>query len=93
MSEITTLTIKIPVELKELIRAAAADAGHSLSAEAGARLEQSFTHKGKKSAKATEHDIDNQHTNEIIEEALTQKEIKKLRTLLLSVRKTISKKK
>ncbi len=93
MSEITTLTIKIPVELKEQIRAAAADAGHSLSAEVGARLEESFSHKGKKNAKATEHDVDNQHTSEAIEGALTQKEIKKLRTLLLSVRKTIGKKK
>ncbi|TPG62481.1 Arc family DNA-binding protein [Ewingella americana] len=93
MSEISTLTIKIPVELKEQIRAAAAEAEHSLSVEVCARLEESFSHKEKKSAKASEHDIDNQHTSENAEPALTQKELKKLRTLLVSVRKTISKKK
>lgn len=93
MSEISTLTIKIPVELKEQIRAAAAEAEHSLSAEVCERLEQSLKEKGKKTAKATEHDIDSQHTSENTEPALTQKELKKLRTLLISVRKTISKKK
>ncbi len=93
MSEISTLTIKIPVELKEQIRAAAAEAEHSLSVEVCARLEESFSHKEKKSEKANEHDIDNQHTSENTEPALTQKELKKLRTLLASVRKTISKKK
>jgi len=90
MSEISTLTIKIPVELKEHIRAAAAQAEHSLSAEVCQRLEQSFKEKGKKAAKAPEDEIDNQHTSENTEPALTQKEIKKLRTLLVSVRKTLS---
>lgn len=95
MSEITTLTVKITVELKELIKNAAAEAEHSLSAEVAARLEESFnpgTHKGKKAAKATEHDIDNQHLEEDSEPALTTKEIKKLRTLI-NARKASSKKK
>ncbi|MEE8728237.1 MAG: hypothetical protein SOI28_01335 [Rahnella inusitata] len=95
MSEITTLTVKISVELKELIKNAAAEAEHSLSAEVAARLEASFTpgaHKGKKAAKATEHDIDNQHLAEESEPALTAKEIKKLRTLI-NARKASSKKK
>ncbi len=93
MSEITTLTIKIPAELKELIKNAAADAQHSLSAEVWARLEKSFaTHdeksvddkKGKKVVKAEEPEIevDNQHLGEHTEPALTQKELKKLRQLL-----------
>lgn len=93
MSEISTLTIKIPVELKELIRAAAAESERSLSAEVCERLEESFAPKGKKAAKTAEHEIDSQHTSEHTEPALTAKEIKKLRTLLVSVRKTISKKK
>ena len=95
MSEITTLTVKISVELKELIKNAAAEAEHSLSAEVAARLEESFTpgaHKGKKAAKAIEHDIDNQHLAEESEPALTAKEIKKLRTLI-NARKASSKKK
>ena len=95
MSEITTLTVKIPVELKELIKNAAAEAENSLSAEVAARLEESFNPaapKGKKAAKATEHEIDNQHLAEETEPALTTKEIKKLRTLL-NARKASSKKK
>ncbi|SUI87576.1 Uncharacterised protein [Serratia quinivorans] len=42
MSEISTLTIKIPLELKEKIRAIAADNQLSLSAEVCQRLENSF---------------------------------------------------
>jgi len=95
MSEITTLTVKIPVELKELIKNAAAEAEHSLSAEVAARLEESFNPtapKGKKAAKTIEDEIDNQHIAEDSEPALTAKEIKKLRTLL-NTRKTSGKKK
>ena len=89
------MTVKIPFELKELIKHAAAEAEHSLSAEVAARLEESFNPaapKGKKAAKATEHEIDNQHLAEETEPALTTKEIKKLRTLL-NARKASSKKK
>lgn len=42
MSEISTLTIKIPLELKEKIRAAAAENEFSLSVEVCQRLESSF---------------------------------------------------
>lgn len=86
MSEISTLTIKIPLVLKEQIREAALAAEHSLSVEVCARLEHSFAvtndKKEKKEAKATESEVDNQHLSENIEPALTQKELKKLRLLL-----------
>ncbi|WP_205836899.1 hypothetical protein, partial [Neorhizobium alkalisoli] len=42
MSEISTLTIKIPLALKEKIRAAAAENEFSLSVEVCQRLESSF---------------------------------------------------
>jgi len=97
MSEISTLTIKIPVELKEQIKAAALEAEHSLSSEVCARLVASFTvveeKKSRKHAKDDELlEIDSQHTSENTEPALTQKELKKLRTLL-NTRKTATKKK
>lgn len=93
MSEITTLTIKIPAELKELIKLAAAEAQHSLSAEVWARLEKSFQaqtdvetddKKGKKAVKVenSEIEVDSQHLSEHTEPVLTQKELKKIRQLL-----------
>ncbi|AHG18243.1 regulatory protein [Chania multitudinisentens RB-25] len=85
MSEISTLTIKIPLELKEKIKAAALENDHSLSAEVCKRLESSFQVPDKPSKKqvALHHDeIDSQHTEEENEQPLSQKELKKLRLLL-----------
>ena len=85
MSEISTLTIKIPLELKEKIRAIAADNQLSLSAEVCQRLENSFdlpTKVAKKSAELHHGEIDNQEVEEEIEQPLNQKELKKLRQLL-----------
>ncbi|CAI0721965.1 Arc family DNA-binding protein [Serratia ficaria] len=87
MSEISTLTIKIPLELKEKIRAAAADNEFSLSAEVCQRLENSFAASSKAAKKPAElqHDeIDNQGIEEQNEQPLSQKELKKLRQLLKS---------
>lgn len=42
MSEISTLTIKIPLELKEKIKAAALEKQFSLSTEVCERLEKKF---------------------------------------------------
>ncbi|MCC3701500.1 hypothetical protein [Rouxiella badensis] len=98
MSEISTLTIKIPLALKEQIREAALQGEHSLSAEVCARLEESFIaaedKKSRKVAKVEEPEIDNQHLGENTEPALTQKELKKLRQLINKApTKTHSKKK
>ncbi|MCP1107948.1 Arc family DNA-binding protein [Serratia nevei] len=90
MSEISTLTIKIPLELKEKIRTAAAENEFSLSVEVCQRLENSFSapvaakaEKPAKKADALHHgEIDNQSTEEEIEQPLSQKELKKLRQLL-----------
>ncbi|CAI0821037.1 Arc family DNA-binding protein [Serratia proteamaculans] len=85
MSEISTLTIKIPLELKEKIRAIAADNQLSLSAEVCQRLENSFdlpTKAAKKSTELHHGEIDNQEVEEEIEQPLNQKELKKLRQLL-----------
>ncbi|OMQ26937.1 hypothetical protein [Serratia oryzae] len=85
MSEISTLTIKIPLELKEKIRASALENELSLSAEVCKRLESSFQPPAKTSKKhaAVHHDeIDSQSTEEEIEQPLSQKELKKLRQLL-----------
>ncbi|MGQ8775418.1 Arc family DNA-binding protein [Serratia sp. NA_112.1] len=90
MSEISTLTIKIPLELKEKIRAIAADNQLSLSAEVCQRLENSFdlpakgdkNKTAKKSAELHHGEIDNQGIEEEIEQPLNQKELKKLRQLL-----------
>ena len=89
MSEISTLTIKIPLELKEKIRAIAADNQLSLSAEVCQRLESSFDlpTKAEKTAK-----IDNQGIEEEVEQPLNQKELKKLRQLLKGSAKTGKKK-
>ncbi|CAI1035899.1 Arc family DNA-binding protein [Serratia quinivorans] len=88
MSEISTLTIKIPLELKEKIRAIASDNQLSLSAEVCQRLENSFDlpakadKTAKKSAELHHGEIDNQGIEEEIEQPLNQKELKKLRQLL-----------
>jgi hypothetical protein len=88
MSEISTLTIKIPLELKEKIRAIAADNQLSLSAEVCQRLENSFDlpakaeKAAKKSTELHHGEIDNQGIEEEIEQPLNQKELKKLRQLL-----------
>lgn len=85
MSEISTLTIKIPLALKEQIKAIALENQLSLSAEVCQRLEDSFAVPAKTSKKAAplhHDDIDNQGTEEEIEQPLSQKELKKLRQLL-----------
>ncbi len=89
MSEISTLTIKIPLELKEKIRAAAAENEFSLSVEVCQRLESSFSAPATKAEKPAQKadelhhgEIDNQSTEEEIEQPLSQKELKKLRQLL-----------
>lgn len=82
MSEISSLSLKIPQDLKEKIKAAALENEVSLSAEVCARLVKSFD------IEEHAHDvdeadvIDNQNTEEIVEQPLTAKEIKKLRQLL-----------
>ncbi|CFQ55270.1 hypothetical protein [Yersinia aleksiciae] len=93
MSEISTLTIKIPLELKEKIKAAALEKQFSLSTEVCERLEQSFvvdvkSAKGsRKEAKLHHSEIDNQGVEEISEQPLSQKELKKLRQLLKAPQK------
>lgn len=82
MSEISTLSIKIPAALKEQIRDAALSGEHSLSAEVCARLEKSFAVTDEKNGKAEKFANDNQHLGEQTEPALTQKELKKLRLLI-----------
>lgn len=85
MSEISTLTIKIPLELKEKIKAIALENELSLSAEVCKRLESSFqppVKTSKKQAAVHHDDIDSQSTEEEIEQPLSQKELKKLRQLL-----------
>lgn len=88
MSEISTLTIKIPLELKEKIKAAALEKQFSLSTEVCERLEQSFevevksSKSSRKEAKLHHSEIDNQDVEEVSEQPLSQKELKKLRQLL-----------
>ncbi|WP_024529276.1 Arc family DNA-binding protein [Serratia fonticola] len=85
MSEISTLTIKIPLALKEQIKAIALENQLSLSAEVCQRLEHSFevpAKANKKVAPLHHDDIDNQGTEEEVEQPLSQKELKKLRQLL-----------
>ncbi|MDA5493182.1 hypothetical protein PGS50_07930 [Yersinia intermedia] len=88
MSEISTLTIKIPLELKEKIKAAALEKQFSLSTEVCERLEKSFeidvksSKTSRKDAKLHHGEIDNQGVEEISEQPLSQKELKKLRQLL-----------
>lgn len=93
MSEISTLTIKIPLELKEKIKAAALEKEFSLSAEVCERLEASFevdvknSKSSRKDAKLHHSEIDNQGVEEISEQPLSQKELKKLRQLLKAPQK------
>ncbi|EKN3344802.1 hypothetical protein NE897_00455 [Yersinia ruckeri] len=99
MSEVSTLTIKIPLELKEKIRAAALEKQFSLSTEVCERLEQSFdvaaksNKGGRKGTKAHQAKIDNQGIEEDAEQPLSQKELKKLRWLLKDAVKANQKKK
>ncbi|AAM85632.1 hypothetical protein CQP30_01735 [Yersinia pestis] len=99
MSEISTLTIKIPLELKEKIKAAALEKQFSLSTEVCERLAQSFeadikgSISSSKNAKLHHDEIDNQGVEEISEQPLSQKELKKLRQLLKDSAKTAQKKK
>ncbi|AJI93925.1 hypothetical protein BD65_303 [Yersinia ruckeri] len=99
MSEVSTLTIKIPLELKEKIRAAALEKQFSLSTEVCERLEQSFdvvaksSKGGRKGTKAHRAEIDNQGIEEDAEQPLSQKELKKLRWLLKDAVKANQKKK
>lgn len=99
MSEISTLTIKIPLELKEKIKAAALEKQFSLSTEVCERLEQSFefevknSKSSRKEAKLHHSEIDNQGVEEVSEQPLSQKELKKLRQLLRDGVKAPQKKK
>ncbi|MFL4555652.1 hypothetical protein [Yersinia kristensenii] len=99
MSEISTLTIKIPLELKEKIKAAALEKQFSLSTEVCERLEQSFevevksSKSSRKEAKLHHSEIDNQGVEEVSEQPLSQKELKKLRQLLKDGVKAPQKKK
>ncbi|AYD44022.1 hypothetical protein DXZ79_10125 [Yersinia rochesterensis] len=99
MSEISTLTIKIPLELKEKIKAAALEKQFSLSTEVCERLEQSFelevksSKSSRKEAKLHHSEIDNQGVEEMSEQPLSQKELKKLRQLLKDGVKAPQKKK
>ncbi|MGE4799748.1 hypothetical protein [Yersinia hibernica] len=93
MSEISTLTIKIPLELKEKVKAAALEKQFSLSTEVCERLEKSFavevknSKSSRKDAKLHHSEIDNQGVEEISELPLSQKELKKLRQLLKAPQK------
>ncbi|AJJ62863.1 hypothetical protein [Yersinia aldovae] len=99
MSEISTLTIKIPLELKEKIKAIALEKQLSLSAEVCERLEKSLedevksSKSSRKDTKLHHNDIDNQGVEEISEQPLSQKELKKLRQLLKVGVRTPQKKK
>ncbi|PWC11529.1 hypothetical protein [Brenneria corticis] len=90
MSEISSLSLKIPLDLKEKIKAAALENEVSISAEVTARLLRSFDKANKAPASAT---VDNQHTEEAVADRLTQKEIKKIRALLKDKAKGTSRKK
>lgn len=93
MSEISSLSLKIPQELKEQIKAAALENQVSISAEVAARLEKSFATVAKDSVDAEQADVDNQHTEEVVEQPLSQKELKKIRQLIKDKSKSASKKK
>ncbi|QZN98057.1 Arc family DNA-binding protein [Symbiopectobacterium purcellii] len=93
MSEISSLSLKIPQELKEQIKAAALENQVSISAEVAARLAKSFAIAAKDSVDAEQADVDNQHTEEVVEQPLSQKELKKIRQLIKDKSKGTSKKK
>ncbi|MCV9877742.1 hypothetical protein [Brenneria izbisi] len=92
MSEISSLSLKIPMDLKEKIKAAALEKNVSISAEVCARLLKSFDESEISSVPSAES-VDNQSTVEVSESPLTQKEIKKIRELLKGRSKHSSKKK
>ncbi|WP_409307147.1 hypothetical protein [Pectobacterium sp. B1J-3] len=92
MSEISSLSLKIPMDLKEKIKVAALDNNVSISAEVTARLLASFDSHDASSVAPAEL-VDNQSTEEVAESPLTQKEIKKIRELLKGKSKNTSKKK
>ena len=94
MSETANLTIKLPLELKERIKAVAESNSVSMSAEIGARLERSLNEDV--TLAQTEHaapEVDSQHTEEITEQPFTNSEVKKLRALLSATSRKKSKKK
>ncbi|MCW2478190.1 Arc family DNA-binding protein [Candidatus Symbiopectobacterium sp. NZEC135] len=93
MSEISSLSLKIPQELKEQIKAAALENQVSISAEVAARLAKSFAIVAKDSVDAEQEDVDSQHTEEVVEQPLSQKELKKIRQLIKDKSKGASKKK
>ncbi|QTF08832.1 hypothetical protein HC231_13635 [Brenneria izadpanahii] len=92
MSEISSLSLKVPSDLKEKIKAAALENGVSISAEVSARLLRSFD-EGENSYSSSVEAVDNQDTKEDEETQLTPKEIKKIRALLKDKAKSSSKKK
>ncbi|PWC22200.1 hypothetical protein DDT52_02795 [Brenneria roseae subsp. roseae] len=92
MSEISSLSLKIPVDLKEKIKAAALENNVSISAEVSARLLRSFDDSDTSSVPSVAP-VDNQDTEEVAELPLTHKEIKKIRELLKGKSKHTSKKK
>ena len=95
MSEISSLSLKIPQELKDKIKAAALENEVSISAEVAARLLKSFDESGASKADDdnTSSSVDSQHTEEVVEQPLTQKELKRIRQLLKDKPKGTSKKK
>ncbi|TKI06275.1 Arc family DNA-binding protein [Martelella alba] len=94
MSETANLTIKIPLALKEKIKALAESKNTSMSAEIGAMLECSLSEDAALAhGDQVADEIDNQHTEEITEQPFTNGEIKKLRALLNAATKKKSKKK
>ncbi|MEC5319718.1 hypothetical protein VSX61_12360 [Brenneria populi subsp. brevivirga] len=92
MSEISSLSLKVPSDLKEKIKAAAQEKGVSISAEVSERLLQSFED-GEKAYLPSVEAVDSQDTKEEEESQLTHKEIKKIRALLKDKTKNSSKKK
>ncbi|WP_192458680.1 Arc family DNA-binding protein [Musicola keenii] len=80
MSEISSLSLKIPLELKEKLKEVALKNQVSISAEVSARLFKSFDI-DEHAADCEVDVIDSQNTEERVE-PLTSKEIKKLRQLL-----------
>ncbi|MFP1721785.1 hypothetical protein ACLEEB_09610 [Lonsdalea quercina] len=91
MNDISSLSLKIAHGLKERIKAAAAENGVTISAEVSARLLRSFESEGSDAQQANA--IDNQHTEERVEQPLSAKELKKLRQLIKGKSKESVKKK
>jgi len=100
MSEITNLTIKISVELKEKIKAIALEKNLSLSAVVCEHLENSLNSEHKAEKKSKKHaedftiEVDSSDTEEHLSEPqLSQAELKKLRQLIKASTKSHGKKK